>query len=46
MGRTQISVFENRVLKGIFGHNRNELMGRLRKLHYEELYYAKYYQGD
>jgi hypothetical protein len=31
-------VFENRVLKGIFGSNRDEVTGGWRKLHNEELH--------
>jgi hypothetical protein len=31
-------VFENRVLRRIFGPKRNELMGEWRKLHNEELH--------
>jgi hypothetical protein len=31
-------VFENRVLRRIFGPKRNEVMGEWRKLHSEELY--------
>jgi hypothetical protein len=31
-------VFENRVLRGIFGHKRNEVMGQRRKLHSWELH--------
>jgi hypothetical protein len=31
-------VFENRVLRGIFGPNRNEVTGDWRKLHNEELH--------
>jgi hypothetical protein len=30
-------VFENRVLKGIFGPKRVEMTGEWRKMHYEEL---------
>jgi hypothetical protein len=30
-------VFENRVLRGIFGRRRGEVMGGWRKLHNEEL---------
>jgi hypothetical protein len=30
-------VFENRVLKRIFGPKRDEVMGKWRRLHYEEL---------
>jgi hypothetical protein len=32
-------VFENRVLRGIFGPKRDGVMGRWRKLHNEELHY-------
>jgi hypothetical protein len=31
-------VFENRVLRGIFGPKRDEVTGELRKLHNEEVY--------
>jgi hypothetical protein len=31
-------VFENRVLRGIFGWKRDEVVGRWRKLHIEELH--------
>jgi hypothetical protein len=31
-------VFENRVLRGIFGPKRDEVTGELRKLHNEELH--------
>jgi len=30
-------MFENRVLRGIFGHKRGEVTGEWRKLHNEEL---------
>jgi hypothetical protein len=30
-------VFENRVLRGIFGANRDKVRGKWRKLHHEEL---------
>jgi hypothetical protein len=33
----RLRVFENRVLRRIFGPNRNEVMGEWRKLHNEEL---------
>jgi hypothetical protein len=33
-----LSVFENRVLRRIFGHKREEVTGRWRKLHNEELH--------
>ena len=32
-----LRVFENRVLRGIFGPKRNEVIREWRKLHYEEL---------
>jgi hypothetical protein len=35
----RIRVFENRVLRGIFGPKRDELTGEWRKLHNEELIY-------
>jgi len=31
-------VFENRVLRRIFGHRREEVTGKWRKLHNKELY--------
>jgi hypothetical protein len=34
----RLRVFENRVLKKIFGPKRNEVIGRWRKLHNEELH--------
>jgi hypothetical protein len=33
----RLRVFENRVLRGIFGPKRDEVTGGWRKLHYEEL---------
>jgi hypothetical protein len=33
------SVFENRVLRGVFGPKRDEVTGEWRRLHNEELYY-------
>ena len=33
----KLRVFENRVLRRIFGHKRNEVTGELRKLHNQEL---------
>jgi hypothetical protein len=33
----RLRVFENRVLRGIFGHNRNEIRAEWRRLHKEEL---------
>jgi hypothetical protein len=32
-------VFENRVLRRIFGNKRDKVTGEWRKLHYEELHY-------
>jgi hypothetical protein len=32
-----LRVFENRVLRSIFGPKRDEVIGEWRKLHYEEL---------
>jgi hypothetical protein len=32
-----LRVFENRVLRGVFGPKRNEVIGGWRKLHNEEL---------
>jgi hypothetical protein len=34
----RLRVFENRVLRGIFGPKRDEVMGELRKLRNEELH--------
>jgi hypothetical protein len=34
----RLRVFENRVLRRIFGHKRNEVTGEWRKLHNEELH--------
>jgi hypothetical protein len=34
----RLRVFENRVLRGIFGPKRDEVMGQWRKLHSEELH--------
>jgi hypothetical protein len=42
-------VFENRVLRGIFGPKRYEVTGEWRRLHNEELnslYCTKYYSDD
>jgi hypothetical protein len=36
--RSRLRVFENRVLRGIFGQKRNEVTGGWRKLHNEELH--------
>jgi hypothetical protein len=33
----RLSVFENRVLRKVFGQKRNEITGEWRKLHNEEL---------
>jgi hypothetical protein len=33
-----LRVFENRVLRRIFGHNSDDVTGRWRKLHNEELH--------
>jgi hypothetical protein len=38
-------VFENRVLRGIFGPKRDEVTGEWRKLHNEELY-DRYYSPN
>jgi hypothetical protein len=41
----RLRVFENRVLRRVFGPKRNEVMGRWRKLRNDELrdlYFAKY----
>jgi hypothetical protein len=40
-----LRVFENRVLRRIFGSKRDEVTGEWRRLHYEELI-TKYYLGD
>jgi len=37
--KRELSVFENRVLRRIFGPKRNEVTGEWRKLHNEELNY-------
>jgi hypothetical protein len=37
-GGHRLRVFENRVLRGIFGPKRDEVIGGWRKLHNEELY--------
>jgi hypothetical protein len=45
----RLRMFENRVLGRIFGPKRDEVTGRWRKLHNEELHnklLTKYYQGD
>ena len=34
---SRLKVFENRVLRGVFGPKRDEVTGELRKLHNEEL---------
>ena len=42
-------MFENRVLRRIFGPKRDEVTGEWRKLHNEELndlYSTQYYSGD
>ena len=42
----RVRVFENRVLRRIFGPKRNEVIGKLRKLHNEELndlYYSPHF---
>jgi hypothetical protein len=36
--KLRLRVFENRLLRSIFGSNRDELTGGLRKLHNEELH--------
>jgi hypothetical protein len=38
MGEHRLRVFENRVLRRIFGSMRDEVTGNWRKLHNEELY--------
>jgi len=45
----RVMVFRNRVLRRIFGPNRDEVTGEWRKLHNEELYdlyYFTKYSGD
>jgi hypothetical protein len=44
----RLRVFENRVLRRIFGPKRDEVRGEWRKLHNEELHilYSKYHQAD
>jgi hypothetical protein len=37
-GGTRLRVFENRVLRKIFGPNRDEVTGEWRKLHNEEVH--------
>jgi hypothetical protein len=37
-GEHRLRVFENRVLRGIFGPKREEVAGGLRRLHNEELH--------
>jgi len=37
-GGTRLRVFENGVLRGIFGPKRDEVTGERRKLHIDELY--------
>jgi hypothetical protein len=37
-----LKVFENRVLKRIFGHKRDEVTGEWRKLHNEDFNYLYY----
>jgi hypothetical protein len=37
MDERRLRVFENRVLRRIFGHKRDEVTGEWRKLHIEEL---------
>jgi hypothetical protein len=38
----RLGVFENRVLRRIFGQKRHEVRGGWRKLHNEELHNSKY----
>jgi hypothetical protein len=38
----RLRVFENRVLRRVFGPKRNEVTGEWRKLHNEELNYVYY----
>jgi hypothetical protein len=37
--KRRLRVFENRVLRGVFGGKRKEVTGEWRKLHNEELHY-------
>ena len=41
----RLRVFENRVLREIFGSKRDEVTGEWRKLHNEELYYPRFSQS-
>jgi hypothetical protein len=43
-GGTQSKVFENRVLKRIFGPKKEEVTGGWRRLHYEEVHNCKLHQ--
>ena len=48
-GKLRLRLFENRVLRRIFGPNKNEITGDWRKLHNEKLndvLLTKYYLGD
>jgi hypothetical protein len=48
-GGRRLRVFENRVLSSIFGPKRDEIRGKWRKLHNEELndlYSHHYFSGD
>jgi hypothetical protein len=38
MERHRLRVFENKVLRRIFGHKKDEVTGQWRKLHSEELH--------
>jgi len=42
MEERRLRVFENRVLRSIFGPKRDEVTGEWRKLHNEELNYLNY----
>jgi hypothetical protein len=47
--KRRLRVFENRVLRGIFGPKRNDVTGKWRKLHSEklnDLYSTKYCSDD
>jgi hypothetical protein len=49
MEEHRLRVFENRVLRRIFGPKRDEITSEWRRLHNEELndlYSTKYYSGD
>jgi hypothetical protein len=41
----RLRVFENKVLRRMFGHKRDDVIGEWRRLHNKELY-ALYYHSD